>query len=124
MEVKRALGESINKLTTANQSAGWVPVITRSFHNIGSHLLGRDCSDGRENRGRKNLQKTCWSCEKHANRSKCRSHYTTLQCTLVQEQGGSMCICIARKLLAIKGILAICVADSVKLHLTALTSNF
>ena len=47
MDVKRALGESINKLTTANQSAGWVPVITRSFHNIGSQLLGRDCSHDR-----------------------------------------------------------------------------
>ena len=35
--------------------AGWLPVITRSFHNIGSQLLGRDCSHGRENRGRRNF---------------------------------------------------------------------
>lgn len=55
MDVKRALGESINKLITANQSAGWLRGITRSFHNIGSQLLGRDCSHGRENRGRRNF---------------------------------------------------------------------
>ena len=30
------IGGTINKLMTANQSAGWLPVITRSFHNIGS----------------------------------------------------------------------------------------